>query len=93
MPGLSTLEWQTHFSLWCMAAAPLWAGIDLTKMPESALEIFTNAEAIAVVRLALLLLLLLLLLLPPPPVVVVLLLSAGVNVAAAAAAATARALL
>ena len=90
MPGLSTLEWQTHFSLWCMAAAPLWAGIDLTKMPESALEIFTNAEAIAVVRLALLLLLLLLL---PPPVVVVLLLSAGVNVAAAAAAATARALL
>ena len=90
MPGLSALEWQTHFSLWCMAAAPLWAGIDLTKMPESALEIFTNAEAIAVVRLALLLLLLLLL---PPPVVVVLLLSAGVNVAAAAAAATARALL
>lgn len=40
MEGLSELEWRTHFSLWAMAAAPLWVGIDMTKMPEAALQIF-----------------------------------------------------
>jgi hypothetical protein len=35
MEGLTELEWRTHFSLWAMAAAPLWVGIDMTKMPVS----------------------------------------------------------
>eukprot|EP00052_Salpingoeca_macrocollata_P029793 m.306183 g.306183 ORF g.306183 m.306183 type:complete len:153 (+) comp23020_c0_seq3:86-544(+) len=48
MPGLTPVEWRTHFSLWCIAAAPLWAGIDLTTAPQEAMDIFTNAEAVAV---------------------------------------------
>ena len=40
MEGLTELEWRTHFSLWAMAAAPLWVGIDMTKMPAAALQIF-----------------------------------------------------
>ena len=48
MPGLSETEWQVHFSLWAMAAAPLWIGIDMTKMPAAALAIFKNADVIAV---------------------------------------------
>jgi hypothetical protein len=42
MAGLSELEWRTHFSLWAMAAAPLWVGIDMMKMPETALQIFSE---------------------------------------------------
>jgi hypothetical protein len=42
MEGLSELEWRTHFSLWAMAAAPLWVGIDMLKMPEAALQIFSE---------------------------------------------------
>ena len=43
MKGLSELEWRTHFSLWAMAAAPLWVGIDMTKMPEAARQIFCES--------------------------------------------------
>lgn len=32
-PGLSLEESQSHFSLWCMLAAPLIAGNDLRHMP------------------------------------------------------------
>ena len=39
---------QTHFSLWCIMAAPLLAGNDVTTMSAQSLQILTNAEAIAV---------------------------------------------
>ena len=45
MKGLSEMEWRTHFSLWAMAAAPLWVGIDMTKMPPAALQIFREYAA------------------------------------------------
>ena len=41
-------QWQTHFSLWAMVAAPLWAGVDLTKLPSGAMEIFLNEDIIAI---------------------------------------------
>ena len=39
---------QTHFSMWCIMAAPLLAGNNLTTMSAQTLQILTNAEAIAV---------------------------------------------
>lgn len=48
MDNHTLVQWRTHFSLWAMAAAPLWIGIDMTKMPESALAVFSNAAVIAV---------------------------------------------
>jgi hypothetical protein len=48
MKGLSVDEWKTHFSLWAISAAPLWAGIDLTKANQSAIDIFLNTEVIAI---------------------------------------------
>lgn len=44
MPGLTEDEWKTHFSLWAIAANPLWAGIDLTKAPQAAIDILLNTE-------------------------------------------------
>jgi alpha-galactosidase len=41
-------EYLTHMSLWCILAAPLLAGNDLTKMTPETLEILTNPEVIAV---------------------------------------------
>lgn len=41
-------EYRTHMTLWCMLAAPLFAGNDLTDMSRSALQILTNREAIAI---------------------------------------------
>jgi len=41
-------EYQTHMSLWCLLAAPLLAGNDLSKMSEETLAILTNPEVIAV---------------------------------------------
>jgi alpha-galactosidase len=46
--GMSTLEDQTHFTLWCIMAAPLIAGNDLTSMSAQTLAILTNPEVIAV---------------------------------------------
>jgi len=46
--GMSPAEYRTHFSLWCMLAAPLMAGNDLRAMSEDTREILTNREAIAV---------------------------------------------
>ncbi|HEY8458625.1 MAG TPA: NPCBM/NEW2 domain-containing protein [Actinopolymorphaceae bacterium] len=46
--GMSDVEYQTHFSIWAMAAAPLLAGNDLRHMSEQTLEILTNREVIAV---------------------------------------------
>ena len=46
--GMSVAEDRSHFSLWCMLAAPLIAGNDLRKMTEATKEILTNKEIIAV---------------------------------------------
>jgi len=39
---------QTHFTMWCIMAAPLIAGNNVTTMSAQTLAILTNAEAIAV---------------------------------------------
>jgi len=41
-------EGRTQMTLWCILAAPLLAGNDLTKMTKDTLEILTNPEVIAV---------------------------------------------
>ena len=45
--GLTVAENRTHFSMWCMLAAPLIAGNDMRKMDESTRSILTNKEVIA----------------------------------------------
>ena len=47
-PGLNVTESRSHFSLWCMLAAPLMAGNDLRKMSPDILKILTNKDAIAI---------------------------------------------
>ena len=47
-PGLSLVEAKSHFSMWVISAAPLWAGNDLTQMDAATRGIYTNSEAIAV---------------------------------------------
>ena len=46
--GMTTEEYRTHFSLWCMLAAPLMAGNDLGNMSPETAEILKNAELIAI---------------------------------------------
>jgi alpha-galactosidase len=46
--GMTNTEYRTHFSLWCLLAAPLMAGNDLEKMSSETLEILSNKEAIAI---------------------------------------------
>jgi alpha-galactosidase len=46
--GMTNEEYKTHFSMWCMLAAPLMAGNDLRNMDDETLTLLTNAEAIAV---------------------------------------------
>jgi alpha-galactosidase len=41
-------EYRTHMSLWCILAAPLISGNDLTKMSQETLAMLTNPEVIAV---------------------------------------------
>lgn len=41
-------EYRTHFSMWCMVAAPLIAGNDLRYMSPEIIEVLTNKELIAV---------------------------------------------
>lgn len=45
---LTFIENRSHFSLWCMMAAPLMLGNDLRKMDKEILEILTNKEMIAI---------------------------------------------
>jgi len=45
--GMTTEEYKTHFSLWCMLAAPLMAGNDLGDMTPETKEILTNEDIIA----------------------------------------------
>jgi alpha-galactosidase len=46
--GMSDTEDQAHFSMWCIAAAPLIAGNNLTNMSQATLATLTNPEVIAV---------------------------------------------
>jgi alpha-galactosidase len=46
--GMTTTEYRTHFSLWCLLSAPLIAGNDLRSMSAETLDILSNAEAIAI---------------------------------------------
>lgn len=47
-PGCTDDEYRTHFSLWCMLAAPLIIGADVRSLDDASLEILSNAELIAV---------------------------------------------
>jgi alpha-galactosidase len=46
--GMSNTEYQSHFSLWAILAAPLMAGNDLRDMKPDIRNILTNKEVIAV---------------------------------------------
>lgn len=46
--GMSTTEYESHFSLWAMLAAPLIAGNDLSTMDADTRRILTNTDVIAV---------------------------------------------
>ncbi len=46
--GMTNTEYQAHFSLWAMLAAPLIAGNDLSKMDKPTLDILTNKDVIAI---------------------------------------------
>ena len=46
--GMTDVEDQTHFTMWCIMAAPLIMGNNLTTMTPAALATLTNPEAIAV---------------------------------------------
>jgi alpha-galactosidase len=46
--GMTDAEYRSHFSLWCMMAAPLLTGNDLSNMSETTKEILMNKDAIAV---------------------------------------------
>jgi alpha-galactosidase len=46
--GMTTTEYRSHFSLWCLLAAPLIAGNDLANMTPEIKAILTNREVIAV---------------------------------------------
>jgi alpha-galactosidase len=46
--SLTLTESMTHFSLWCLLAAPLMAGNDLRSMSPEITEVLTNREVIAV---------------------------------------------
>jgi len=46
--GCTDTEYRTHFSLWCLLAAPLMIGCDVRSMTAAAKEILTHREVIAV---------------------------------------------
>lgn len=46
--GCTDVEYRTHFSLWCMLAAPLLIGCDVANMDAATREILTNRELIAI---------------------------------------------
>ena len=46
--GMTTREYETHFSMWAMMSAPLLIGTDLRKVSADTLRILSNAEIIAV---------------------------------------------
>lgn len=46
--GLTLAESRSHFTLWCILAAPLMAGNDVRNMSEEVRDILTNKEVIAI---------------------------------------------
>jgi len=46
--GMTVTEYRTHFSFWCLLAAPLMAGNDLRTMTPETRDILINREVIAV---------------------------------------------
>ena len=46
--GVSLIEQQSMFSMWCVVGAPLLAGTDLVHASAETLRILTNKEAIAI---------------------------------------------
>jgi alpha-galactosidase len=46
--GMTATEYRTHFSLWCLLAAPLVAGHDVRTMTAETREILANHELIAI---------------------------------------------
>ncbi|WP_373497171.1 glycoside hydrolase family 27 protein [Aquiflexum sp.] len=46
--ALTDSENRSHFALWCMLSAPLFAGNDLANMTKSTRDLLTNAELIAI---------------------------------------------
>ena len=46
--GMTVTEYRSHFSLWCIMAAPLIAGNDIAAMKPEIHQILTNKDAIAV---------------------------------------------
>ncbi|MGY3205320.1 NPCBM/NEW2 domain-containing protein [Streptomyces sp. TE5632] len=46
--GMTDTEYRTHFSMWSVMAAPLLIGADLRSAPQSAFDILSNEEVIAV---------------------------------------------
>ncbi|MFC0597571.1 NPCBM/NEW2 domain-containing protein [Streptomyces palmae] len=46
--GMTDTEYRTHFSMWSIMAAPLLIGSDLRTAPQSAFDILSNEEVIAV---------------------------------------------
>lgn len=46
--GMTDLEYQSQFSLWCLLAAPIQTSFDVTKISAATKAILTNAEAIAI---------------------------------------------
>ena len=46
--GMTTAEYEAHFSLWCLMKAPLLIGCDLRDIDNEALRILTNKEVIAI---------------------------------------------
>jgi alpha-galactosidase len=45
-PGCTDVEYRTHFSLWCLLAAPLMIGCDLRSLDAASFEILSNPEMI-----------------------------------------------
>lgn len=46
--GMTNIEYQAHFSLWTVLAAPLMAGNDVRSMTPEIHDILTNKEVIAI---------------------------------------------
>ena len=46
--GMTDLEYQSQYSLWCLLAAPFQTSFDVTKINDATKRILTNTEAIAI---------------------------------------------
>ncbi len=46
--GMTTEEYRSHFTMWCLFSSPLMAGNDLQHMSKDTHDILTNKEAIAI---------------------------------------------